>query len=264
MPYMEIPDEIPIHYLDEGPRVDSCIFLIHGEPFSCQSWQKNIPDLAQGFRVIAMDVRGRGLSGKTSVGHVISQFSYDVQYMIETLGLERVVVVGWSLGSCIVWSHMNQFDDQRIVGHVNVDQPPCWSLSEEDFRRRIDAIQTNRLSFHHQLVRSYLGPEARESEAVVNGMVYECMQTPTTAYVSAATDSFYSDYRAFLSNVRVPTLIFWARYGNIQPDMAKFMDEAIPDARLVFFDHSGHFLPWTESAKFNRELSEFARDMLKA
>ena len=71
MPYIETPDEIPIYYLDEGPRTNSGIFLIHAEPFNSKFWQKNISDLARSFRVVSMDVRGRGESEKTDDGQNI-------------------------------------------------------------------------------------------------------------------------------------------------------------------------------------------------
>ena len=47
MPYLETPDGLPLFYLDEGPRMDDAIFLIHAEPFNSAFWQRNIPDLSQ-------------------------------------------------------------------------------------------------------------------------------------------------------------------------------------------------------------------------
>ena len=64
MPYLVTPDEIPLFYVDEGSRTSSAIFLIHGEPLNTKFWQKNIPDLSRRFRVVAMDVRGRGSRGR--------------------------------------------------------------------------------------------------------------------------------------------------------------------------------------------------------
>ena len=262
MPYIETPDEIPIYYLDEGPRTNSGIFLIHAEPFNSKFWQKNISDLARSFRVVPMDVRGRGESGKTDDGQNIAQYARDFRHMLESLGLQRVVVVGWSLGGSIIWNYMQQFGDDRLVGNVIVDQLPYRYVSEEHFQEQQASVQDHRMAHHRGSVLRYLGEEVQEDEGVVKWMVYECMKTPTSAHCAAFTESYHSDYRPFLNQVRIPTRLFWARFGSIQPDMAKSMSEVMADCRLVFFEHSGHLIPWVESEKFNHELLAFAEEVL--
>ena len=262
MLYIETPDEIPLHYLDEGPRNALGIFLIHGEPFNCKFWQRNIPELSHRFRVVAMDVRGRGESGKTDDGHNIAQYARDFRHMLEVLGLERVIAVGWSLGGLIIWNYIQQFGEDRLAGYVNVDQRPYWFAGEEYLQQRLEAVRTRRVRHHRDILLSFLGPETREDDEVVKWMVYECMKTPTSAHCAALAELYYADYRPFLPQVRVPTRIFWARYGLIQPDTAKLMNEAMANSKLVFFEHSGHMIPWTEPEKFNRELAAFAQEIL--
>ena len=93
-------------------------------------------------------------------------------------------------------------------------------------------------------------------------MSYDCMKTPTDAHISLMTDSYYSDYRSFLGNVTVPSLIFGAKYGFIDVDLANQMRKSMQDCRLVWFDHSGHLMPWTEADKFNKEVADFGRCVL--
>ena len=262
MPYVETPDEIPIYYLDEGPRTSSALFLIHAEPFNSSFWQKNIPELSREFRVVAMDVRGRGQSGKTDDGHSITQYGLDFRNMLEVLGLESVVVVGWSLGGSIVWSYMQDFGDERLAGYVNVDQRPFRFSTEEELQQLLTERRSRRLGHHKETIRVFLGPEAEEDEEVVQWMAYECMKTPTPANLAVFAESYRRDYRPFLPRVGIPTRIFWAKYGYITAEMAGFMNEAMPDSKLVFFEHSGHLLPWTEPEKFNREVADFAREVL--
>jgi pimeloyl-ACP methyl ester carboxylesterase len=262
VPYLETPDGVPLYYVDEGPRASSGLFLIHAEPFNGKFWKKNIPDLSRHFRVVAMDVRGRGESGKTDEGHTIAQYADDFQHMLEALGLEAVVAVGWSLGGSIIWSYLQRFGDARLVGYVNVDQPPYRFVSEEDLQERLTAIRTSRLRHHTNAVLAYLGAEAEKDEAVVKWMVYECMKTPTSAHVAAVTDSYRSDFRAFLPEVRLPTRIFWARYGSIRAPVADLMQKGMANSKAVFFERSGHLIPWVEADKFNRELAAFAGDVL--
>ena len=258
MPYLETPDGVPLHYLDEGPRSDSGILLIHAEPFSCRFWQRNVPELARRFRVVAMDVRGRGESGKTDDGHSIGQYARDLRHVLQTVGLASAVVVGWSLGGSIVWNYMRQFGSERLAGYVNLDQPPTRFVSEEHLQQRLAAIRTRRLQHHTNTVHGYFGPEAEVPEETLRWMVYECMKTPTSAHATVVEESFRADYSPFMAEVSVPARTFWSRYGSIRPEVAEVMRKAMRGSELVYFERSGHLIPWIEAERFNRELAEFA------
>lgn len=262
MAYLETPDGLPLHYLDEGPRGAATIVLIHGEPCSAAFWRRNIPGLSRSRRVVAMDIRGRGESGKTDDGHAIAQYACDLRHVLQVLACHDVVFVGWSLGGSIVWSYLQQFAADGVAGYVNVDQRAYRFVSEEHLQAQVSAIRSGRLRHHIALIQQYLGPEAAEDDGVVRWMAYECMKTPTEAHIAAITDSYRSDYRPFLPYVRVPTRIFWARYGLMPPETAMNMAEAAAGIRLVGFEHSGHLLQWTEPDKFNRELLAFTREVL--
>ena len=63
--YIEISDQLRMHYVDEGPKDGEIIFLLHGEPSWSYLYRKMIPPLSNaGFRVIAPDLIGFGKSDK--------------------------------------------------------------------------------------------------------------------------------------------------------------------------------------------------------
>lgn len=257
-----MPDGLPIFYVDEGERAAEALFLIHGEPTSTRFWSRNIPDLATRFRVVAIDVRGRGESGKTDEGHTIAQYARDVRDVMHALGLESVIIVGWSLGASIAWNFIDQFGSERLAGFVNVDQPPYRFVSEEQLDRKLTAIRTRRLMHHHEALVRQIGPEVSPDETDVRSMVYECMKTPTSAHTAILTEAYHADDRPLMSKVNIPSRVFWARYGNIDAPTAAEMADAM-HAELVFFEHSGHLLPWVEHDRFNAELRAFAGEVLR-
>ena len=258
MPYLEAPDGTPLHYVDEGPRASGGIFLIHAEPFSLRFWQRNIRPLAKTHRVVAVDVRGRGESGKTDFGHTIPDYARDLDFTMRALGLDRIVAVGWSLGGSIIWSFMEQFGQERLAGYVNVDQAPRRWVSEEHLEARRNSIRTRRLAHHTDAILGYFGPEAERDDATVPWMVYECMKTPTPYHIAAVTNSYHSDFTGHMDTVAVPTQIYWARYGTMDAAMANSMQAAMRGSELVYFETCGHLIPWVEADKFNSELSRFA------
>jgi haloalkane dehalogenase len=63
--YVQITDELRMHYLDEGKKYSPVILLLHGEPSWSYLYRKMIPKLVgAGFRTIAPDLIGFGKSDK--------------------------------------------------------------------------------------------------------------------------------------------------------------------------------------------------------
>jgi pimeloyl-ACP methyl ester carboxylesterase len=262
MPYLVTPDKTPLYYHQEGDLTNPEILFIHGEPFNTKFWTKNISTLSRDFRIISLDVRGRGESGKTDNGQTLDQMGRDLRFVIETLGLKNVVVVGWSMGAAIFWSYIRQFGELGIAGFVDVDQRPYRFRSYDELESRLASLGEKRLASHRSTIEEYFGPEFPVASETIDWMAYECMKTPTSIHRAAVIESYTADYRPVLPMINVPSLILWAKYGVISSDWAKFLNNNIRNSRLVYFEHSGHMLPWTEPDKFNEEIRQFASQLI--
>jgi pimeloyl-ACP methyl ester carboxylesterase len=85
-----------LYYEEHGDGAP--VILIHGGLASGAMWKPVVPELADGFRVIAPDSRGHGRSTNPSEELSYSLIANDIAALIEALGLERPVVGGWSDG----------------------------------------------------------------------------------------------------------------------------------------------------------------------
>jgi pimeloyl-ACP methyl ester carboxylesterase len=94
---MFLSDGVEIAFIDEGPRDGAPILLIHGFASNLKTnwvdplWVKFLT--GHGRRVIAMDCRGHGASGKP---HVL-----DARRLLDHLGIRRADVMGYSMGARI-------------------------------------------------------------------------------------------------------------------------------------------------------------------
>jgi pimeloyl-ACP methyl ester carboxylesterase len=100
--YFESAD-IRLHYTDEG--AGEVVILLHGFAVNSDlNWRRSgiLDELSERFRVVALDLRGHGLSDKP---HALEAYGLalvsDVKRLVDHLGLERVHLVGYSLGGFI-------------------------------------------------------------------------------------------------------------------------------------------------------------------
>ena len=77
------------------------ILCIHGITANCRCWDTMAAALRSEYHLIAMDLRGRGLSDKPSKGYALAYHLQDIKCLLDDLGLDRVVIMGHSLGAFI-------------------------------------------------------------------------------------------------------------------------------------------------------------------
>jgi pyruvate dehydrogenase E2 component (dihydrolipoamide acetyltransferase) len=75
--------------------------LLHGFGADLNTWMFTQPALAQGRRVIALDLPGHGGSGKEVGGADPGHFADIVEHAADALGIERAHLVGHSMGGGI-------------------------------------------------------------------------------------------------------------------------------------------------------------------
>jgi len=83
----------------EGPG--KTLLCIHGLTANCRCWDLIAGAMGEKYRIVAMDLRGRGLSGRPETGYSIDQHRRDINCLMDDLGLENVIPVGHSLGASI-------------------------------------------------------------------------------------------------------------------------------------------------------------------
>lgn len=93
-------DDTNLFYLDAGSGYP--VFLIHGMGSDHAVWAELIPLLQNDYRVIAMDLRGHGLSSKTPGPYSIELFSEDILQLIESFNIGQAHFIGHSMGGAIL------------------------------------------------------------------------------------------------------------------------------------------------------------------
>jgi pimeloyl-ACP methyl ester carboxylesterase len=112
---------VRIRYVDAGKGPP--VVLVHGFTGTIErSWINTgiLPDLARDYRVIALDLRGHGRSGKPRDPRAYDGLALDVIRLLDHLRIDRAHVVGYSLGGIIaiklLTTHPHRFRSAVLGG----------------------------------------------------------------------------------------------------------------------------------------------------
>ncbi len=267
MPYFTTTDGVPLYYRDEGKGRP--LILQHALMFGADYfWQKNIAEIASKCRVIALDARGVGLSGKPSAGFSIEQLARDLRELILHLNLEDVVLGGLSLGGFTSVEYLRAFGRDRIGALVLMEMTPRLPSAPGwdhptfgDFPLAIAqgygaAFRANRGIYHDFFNAAFLRPPAGDELAA---MLANTWLTPTDAAATLIEAMAARDDRSWLKNIPVPTALLYGYPNNriLPTAIGQWLQGQIPGSHLVLFAESSHSPFWEEPAKFNRELLQF-------
>jgi len=95
------PDGVLIHY-DVYGTADPALVLVHGWCCSRRHWEKQVAHFAPNYKVITIDLAGHGTSGRNRSRWTIRAFAQDVGAVVESLALERFVLIGHSMGGAVI------------------------------------------------------------------------------------------------------------------------------------------------------------------
>lgn len=111
---------IKIRVVECGELDSPPVLLVHGWGCSAYVFHSNMPALAEaGFRAIAVDLKGHGLSDKplASEGYTIDALVEHLRDILDALGLERPAIAGHSLGGSLVYHFAARYPERvRCLG----------------------------------------------------------------------------------------------------------------------------------------------------
>jgi pimeloyl-ACP methyl ester carboxylesterase len=240
---------IRIHYHDTG--AGDPVVLVHGFASTAEhNWGSTgwIEALSGRFRVIALDVRGHGLSDKPRAPEAYGYASMgaDVTRLMDHLGLQRALLFGYSMGASIAIELMLS-NPERF--HAIVLGGIAYDDGLEDKADR-DAISDAYRAADPAAIKSPVAKAYRRfAESLPNDL-------PALAALIDAERSPFD--RAKLEAVRMPVLIVVGSNDNAIGD-PKPLAKMIPGARLVMLASRDHMTAPADP-RFKDVVLEFLTD----
>ena len=270
MPYLALPDGCPLWFSDEG--TGPVLVMLQGLQFPCgYFWQKVAPDLAKTNRVITIDLRGQGLSGKSAGGHSIAGNADDLAFALDVLKVEKALLLGVAYGGMVALTYLQRHGASRLRGLClsemtarltnaeGWEHPTFGDFPPEagaGFAAGVRADRTAALGGF--LLSSFANtPDA----ATLAEMTAQTWLTPTETVATLIEDMVAQDYRAMLATIALPTLLVYGRATNpVMPgEIGRWMQGRISGSELVELRGAGHSPFWDDPQGFVAAVADFAR-----
>lgn len=98
---LTLGDGARLAYRFDGPADRPTLLLSNSIATDLHMWDDNVPDLARHFRVLRYDLRGHGRSDAPAGAYSLDRLGRDVLELLDALGIDRVHVLGLSLGGFV-------------------------------------------------------------------------------------------------------------------------------------------------------------------
>jgi pimeloyl-ACP methyl ester carboxylesterase len=237
------------------------VLCVHGLTANCRCWDVVAAGLAPAHPVLAMDLRGRGLSDKPAGGYSLQQHVCDIAFLLDDLGLEKVVLMGHSLGAYIsiyfAAKHPARVDKIILVDGGGQLEKTQWDKIDLAIKPSLDRLGQVFPSFEAYVESLKLAPVLQpwsqaiedyfryESETVEGGV---CSRIHPEHISEDIQDVHQTTPSEYYPRLKCPVLILRATDGILSPDDLVLPEAAvermlseIADARRVDVQGTNHY-----------------------
>ncbi|ORB68867.1 alpha/beta fold hydrolase [Mycolicibacterium tusciae] len=253
------------------------ILLIHGIGDNSTTWSTVQSKLAQRFTVIAPDLLGHGKSDKPRADYSVAAYANGMRDLLSVLDVDRVTVVGHSLGGGVAMQFAYQFPQlvERLilVGAGGVTKDVNIALRVASLPMGSEALAFLRLPLVLPAVHAFgrvagamFGSTGLGRDIPDVLRILADLPEPTASSAFARTLRAVVDWRGQVVTMldrcyltrSVPVQLIWGSADSVIPvSHARLAHAAMPGSLLEIFEGSGHFPFHDDPDRFVEVLEQF-------
>jgi pimeloyl-ACP methyl ester carboxylesterase len=265
--YLQV-DGTRIRYIDVG-RGAPVVFL-HGLGASMYAWRRNLAAVAAaGFRVIAFDNRGFGLSDKPPAPYDNAAYARLAIALMDSLRLTDAVLVGHSMGGAIAAQVAIEYP-ARVRGLVLVGSAGLGAREPLLFRVARwpvlgpAALALRGRGFTARLLRSTYFDPGKVTEADVDQYYAPVAQPEYGRALRGVLQQFrFAALEGRLDRIAAPTLVLWGEEDRWVPmGLGRALAAGITRSAFVSVPHAGHSVQEEAPDEVNHLVIRFLKDGL--
>lgn len=250
------------------------LIFLHGWSSHGGYFAPQIEALSRDFHLVVPDLPGHRHSPATTDALSIPAIAAELHKLITARGLDKPVLIGWSMGAMVAFDYIAQFGSANLAGLV-IEDMTVKIINEPDWRFGIrngfDAAQSaaavaamredwagySQNAMPRLFARSY-SPDAELADWISS----EIARNDGAAMAALWQSMAEQDYRALLPTLSLPVLILHGGESQLyEPAVSQWMAANIPGARRVCFDNAGHSPHLEVTEAYNRALIDFVTSL---
>lgn len=251
--------DVQLHYRIDGDPDGAPVVFANSLGTDLRLWDKIVPLLPKGLRLIRYDKRGHGLSSAPGAPYSMGALVRDAERLLDHLEVRECMFVGLSIGGMIGQGlAVKRLDQVRALVLSNtaakIGMPSMW-------RDRIAAVEQDGIeALADPVMERWFSRDFRATPELAlwrNMLVRQTAQGYAGCCAAIAGTDFYTP----TSGLRLPALgIAGSEDGATPPDLVRETVDLIPGSRFELIRRAGH-LPCVEQPEtYANILSGFLRE----
>jgi pimeloyl-ACP methyl ester carboxylesterase len=242
------------------------VVFLHAFPLNRTMWEPQVTALVGEFRCITIDMRGFGGSA-ASPPYSMDRHADDVAAVLDTLGIERAVITGLSMGGYVAFA-MWRRHRARVRALVLADTRATADTIEIAERRRslVEIAETQgSTAVANMQIPGLVGKTTRDKRPDIYDAMHRMMAQAEIEGIVGGLEALMArpDSTPTLATIDVPTLIVVGGEDVITPlSDARVLNAGIAGSRLEILRKAGHLSNVERPAAFNTVMSEFLASLL--
>ncbi|MBD3212259.1 MAG: alpha/beta fold hydrolase [Candidatus Lokiarchaeota archaeon] len=264
-------------YTEKG--VGSPVVLIHGIGGKKETWNSQIEDLSEYFKVIAVDLRGVGKSDRPDMPYTMEMLADDIAGLMDSLEMDSAHIIGRSLGGMIAQYFALKYPNKvnKLVLMTTNPRVPDEQTAELIKKGRLEEIRElkrdpeksfwkkSRLLFHKDFRKKMkMNPDKKFYGIFsANDLIEETTKNPSTPQdIENLSYTLRShDILDQIENIKHETLLISGSHDRLTPKSSMLkIQKRIPNSKIEIITNSGHFLHLSHAPEVNKLLIEFLKN----
>ena len=230
------------------------LVLLHGNGESLEYFKSQIRYFSRSYRVIAVDTRGHGGSERGSAPFTLKQFAKDLKALLDTMGIRKISLLGFSDGGNIALIFALKYPDsveRLILNGANLN--PFGMKASVLIPIAIEyAAAVVKASGGSDALRHMTGGEDRK----ISAQKREAVRKKELFGLMIREPWIRPKH---LQEISCPTLVIAGTKDMIRTSHTRLIAKRIRSTRLVLL-RGDHFIAAGRSRAFNRAVERFLRE----
>ncbi|MEP7307221.1 MAG: alpha/beta fold hydrolase [Acidobacteriota bacterium] len=245
-----------------GSGLLGTLVLIHGFPLSARMWEPQLALAAQGWRVIAPQLRGFDGTPAGSVAASVDDFAGDLVDLLDGLHIDHAVIGGLSMGGYItlaLFRHAARYFRGMVLADTRAQADPPEAAAGR--QQMLTAVrERGAVAAADEMLPKLVCDATRSHQPAVVDALRAMIVGNSSETVAGALMAIMArpDAMPVLPTIHCPTLIVVGDQDAITPPaLSEDLRRGIPGSTLVVIPDAGHMSNMEQPAAFNAALASF-------